>query len=150
MFAGEKKIAKICVLVLSWHLFSQYSSPVLGFTQSLSVSLLSSTEGFMCWTEQNIAVLGSINLLVFSWTTRSIAIVEWEDSLYTSIPFSHPRENVGMWHSCILPSPPVWSVFNICKIPKMFAQRILLFPVLMFIRKKSPVDWNLEWKVKWM
>lgn len=141
---------------MSWlyHDTSFHSTFLLswGFTQSLwGISLLTWTEGFTCWTEQNIAVLGSLNLIVVSWTSRRIAIVEWEDSLYIFFSlFRFPiRENVGMSHSCILPSPLVWSAFNICKIPKIFAQRIFLFPVLMFIRKKSPVDWNLEWKVKW-
>lgn len=58
------------------------------------------------------------------------------NSPYTPIPLHFPsRENVGMSHHCMLTRPPVYSVcvhtcvFNIRKIPKMFAQRILLFPV---------------------
>lgn len=132
----------------------------LGFTQFLWKSHFSFIQRALhILIDQNIAVFSSLNLRVFSWMFRSIGIAEREESLYTYIPLCFPsRENACMSYCCILSSPPVWSVyvhtcvFNICKIPKIFAQRILLFPVY-FIWclpwRKNPVDWNLEWKVKW-
>lgn len=150
VFAGEKK-QKIClVFIVATFFIVPFSCP-RGFTQSLWKSYFSVRQRALhIWIDQNIAVFSSLNLRVFSWMFRSIGIAEREDSLYTSIPLCFPsRENARMSYCCILPSPPVWSVyvhtcvFNICKIPKMFAQRILLFPVY-FIWclpwRKNPVD----------
>lgn len=110
--------------------FSCYFSPVLDPLLKLPEKSHSSVK--MCWrhiwVEQNNGSVKSLKSGVFSLMFRSIDVEEQENWLCTPIPLHFPsRENVGMSFCCILTCNT--SVFNTWQIPKMFAQRILLFPV---------------------
>lgn len=133
--------------------FSCYFSPVLDPLLRLPEKSHSVKVSWRhIWVEQNIGVVRSLKSGAFSLMFRSIDVEEQENSLCTAILLHFPgRENIGMSFCCTLTCNT--SVFNMWKIPKMFAQRILLFPVhfswcLLGGEKTQPVDWNLEWEVK--
>lgn len=140
--------------IITTSCFSCYFSPILDPLLKLPEKPHSSVKMSWrhIWIEQNIGVVRSLKSGVFSLMFRSID-VEQKHSLCTPIPLHFPsRENVRMSFCCILTCNT--SVFNTWKIPNMFAQRILLFPVhfswclLGGKKKKKTNQWNLEWKVK--